>query len=176
MNANQTAEALRASAAADRAAAAESFDRSDTDGFVTQWAHGISAHLKDAQADIVANGGMAEVPALFDLDGNLVAAKLVQTRYGMAWGILPSDDPSGRFVGWFNPSEARKGATRLATDRRKGYTEGVVKAPAKAEIVSSGTGLSGAASARVAVRRTDGGFSRDVEIVTTVSEGYNLDF
>ena len=154
-------------AAADRDQAADaSFERSDTDGFLSQWASGITARLYRAQADIADAGGVAEFPALFDTAGNLVAAKLIETKFGMAWGLLPSDDPRGRFTGFFNPSKARTAAKRQAADARKGYQVGRVLAPAKAEVMGSGTGLAGAASCYVGTRRTDGGFSREVEIVS----------
>ena len=44
------ATALRAEAAEARAEAAASFERVDTDGFVSQWASGINAQLADAKA------------------------------------------------------------------------------------------------------------------------------
>lgn len=168
MTAKREADALRTEAAAHDAEAAASFDRCDTDGFVSQWANTITASRKRAQADIVADGGRATFPALFDLEGNLVAAKLVSTRYGMSWALLANDDPRSAFVGWVNPSTAATAAKRNAAMMRKGYTEGLVMAPAKADIVGSGKGLAGAASCYVATIRTDGGFSRDVTIVSTV--------
>lgn len=156
---------LRARAAESERKAQESWDRSDTDGFMSQWALGLSASKDRLQAEIDENGGRFEFAALFDLDGNLVPAKLIDTRYGLAWGILPDDDPHGRFVRWFNPSSARSDVTRLKNNRRKGYTEGRVLAPAKA--VLSGTN---ATSVRAVPLRTDGGFSRDVEIVETETQ------
>jgi hypothetical protein len=161
----ETAAQLRAKAIDADRAAADSFERSDTDGFLSQWASGITARLCRAKADLADADGRAEFPALFDTAGNLVAAKLVETRYGMAWGLLPDDNPSGRFTGWFSPSKAENPQRRKAADAAKGYQVGRVRAPAKAVIAGSGTGLSGAASAYVAVLRADGGFSRDVEIV-----------
>lgn len=162
---NQTAAQLREEARELDARAEESFQRCDTDGFLSQWANGISAQERRMQAEIVENGGRSTFPALFDLDGELVAAKLVDGKYGIVWGILPDDDPHGRFVEWFNPSRARTGAARRRNDERKGYRVGLVKAAARAKVIASGTGLSGAASAYVGVVRCDGGFSRDVEIV-----------
>lgn len=164
-----TAQELRDQAAKCSAESLASFERCDTDGFLSQWANDITARELRAQAEIVENGGRSEFPALFDLDGNLVAAKLVETRYGYAWALLESDDPRSRFVGWFNASKARKDAARIANNAKKGYSTGCVLAPAKAAIGSRGTGLAGAASAYVYVYRTDGGFSRDAEIVETVS-------
>jgi hypothetical protein len=161
-----TAAELRLQAAAAERAAADSFERSDTDGFVSQWASSLTARLKRTQADLAEAGGVSSFRALFDTDGNLVAAKWVETRFGYAWGLLPTDDPRGRFTGWFHPSEARSAARRKAADARKGYQVGRVLAPAKAELKGTGTGMAGATSVQVVVRRTDGGFSRDAEIVT----------
>jgi hypothetical protein len=167
----ERAQSLRALAAEHARRSQESFDRSDTDGFLSQWASDLTARQYRLAADLAEAGDRAEFPALFDLDGNLVAAKLITTRYGTAWALLESDDPNSRFIGWVNRSYAQKAATRNANMARKGYSEGTVLAPAKADIMGSGTGLSGAASAYVGVKRTDGGFSRDVEVVRTTEVG-----
>ena len=145
--------------------AQDSFDRCDTDGFLSQWASGMTGRLHRAKAEIAEQGGKAEFPALFDLAGNLVAAKLVETRYGMSLGILPDDSPDGSFVSWFSPSRARSDKTARANNARKGYYVGSVMAPANARTAGSGTGMSGCLSVYVQTYRTDGGFSRDVEIV-----------
>src|SRR5215831_19111709 len=160
---------LRGQAADADQRAAESWERSDTDGFLTQWAVGLTAQQLRRQAEIEDAGGTAVFTALFDTEGNLVPAKWVETRFGFAWGILPSDDPRGRFTGWFSPSQARDPARRKAADAAKGYQVGKVRVPARAIIDGQGHGLSG--SAWVAVIRADGGFSRDVEIVTAANYG-----
>jgi hypothetical protein len=161
----------REAAAKCRRDAAESWERSDTDGFVSQWASGVTAREYELKAQIAENGGRAEFPALFDLDGNLVAAKLVEVRdrYNpregatvSKWCVLESDDPRSSAVAWLTAFPVRK-----STLARKGYTEGCVLAPARAATGGSGTGLSGALSVSVYAKRTDGGFSRDVEVVTT---------
>jgi hypothetical protein len=158
----------RADAQAHRDEAAASFDRCDTDGFVSQWASGLSARQADLAAEIADNGGRAEFPALFDLDGNLVAAKLVYVNdrysYGSKvakWAVLADDDPRSAAVQWIKAFPVRR-----STMVRKGYTEGTVLAPAKADLGGGGTGLAGALTVREVAVRTDGGFSRDVEIVT----------
>ena len=162
-----TAQALRDKADAADQAAADSFDRSDTDGFVSQWASTTQARLYRVQADLAEAGNVHEFPALFTTDGELVAAKRIETRYGYAWGLLPSDDPRGRFTGWFNPSKAQDPAKRQAADARKGYQVGTVLAPAAAKLEGSGRGLAGALTVHPHIYRTDGGFSREVEIVST---------
>jgi hypothetical protein len=145
-----------AAAAAAEQAKADSWERSDTDGFLSQWASGLNANLHRAKAELLANDGMDEFPALFR-DGVLVAAKLIETRYGLKWGVLASDDPRSTVTLWFSPT------ARAA--KKHGYTIGTVKAPAVAFMDGKGYGMSG--SAWVAVKRTDKGFSRDVEVVST---------
>lgn len=167
---NAEADALRTAAQKSFSAAEESFQRSDTDGFLSQWALDLSGRKDLLQAEIVENGGTWEFPALFDLDGNLVAAKLIQTRYGMAWALLADDSGYGRFLGFFNPSRAISEERARVANARKGYYVGLVLAPAVAEIMGSGTGLSGAASCYVGVRRINGDFSRDV-VITDNGQG-----
>lgn len=57
--------------------------------------------------------------ALFDLDGNLLDARLVEGRFGMVWRIEGG--------GWFNPSKARNAAAARANNARKGYYVGACK-------------------------------------------------
>lgn len=165
----KTAAEHTANAQAHAAAENESFDRCDTDGFLTQWSHGILGQVEQRKAEIAANGGFAEFPALFDLNGELVPAKLVRTydRYKFChvskWRVQVSDTDETA-IAWITPFPVRK-----STMVKKGYTEGYVKAPANAKTWApeGARGLSGAASVSVVTYRTDGGFSRDVEIVTT---------
>lgn len=142
---------------------AESFDRCDTDGALTQWGNDMLAQEHRLAARIAENGGTWTFPALFDLDGKLVAAKSVKTQFGYSWALLASDDPDSEYVGWFNESQARSAAARNRNNARKGYTVGRVKAPARAEL--KGGNIMSVTAVPV---RLDGGFSRDVEIVSTV--------
>lgn len=158
--ATATAAQLRDQAAEHDRKAEESFQRCDTDGALSQWADSRMAGLYRLQADIEENGGRALFVALFDLDGNLVPAKWIETRYGMAWALLDEDNPRGRFKGFFRPSEARDGHRARATDARRGYYVGYVMAPAKAELRGGNV-----CTVTACAVRTDGGFSRDVEIV-----------
>lgn len=155
-----TPEDLRARAAAREQEAERSFRDCDTDGFLTQWAHGINAQKDRLQAAITEGGGTAEFAALFDLDGNLIAAKYVETRFGYAWGILADDDPHGRIVRWVNASEAKKAKTARANDAKKGFYIGIVAAPAVADLHGGN-----ACTVTAYPKRTDGGFSRDVTII-----------
>lgn len=140
--------------------AIDSFDRCDTDGFVSQWASGVLAAEEHEKAYLAGNGGVEDFAALFDLHGNLVAAKLVTTRYGLCWGILTTDDPNSRIAKFITAFPKRE-----STMARKGFYEGTVRCPAHVSLAGSGTGLSGALSVRPCIRRNDRGFSRDVVII-----------
>lgn len=158
----------RAEAAAHGEEAHDSFERSDTDGALSQWASGISARLASARADIAARGGKAKFPALFDLDGNLVPAKLVRTQYGTSFGLLSDPtDPSSPFTGWVAPSSAQSDAARRRNMAKKGYYVGTILAPAAATTAApeGARGLGGALSVYIDVFRTDGGFDANAEVV-----------
>ena len=160
----QTPETLRAEAAAADQAAADSFDRCDTDGFLSQWASGLTAQQKRAEANLVENGGMSTFPALFTLDGTPVPAKLVTTRYGTKFAVFATAADVASYnatvVAWVNPF------VKPAFLAKKGYKVQQVLAPAKATMRGSGNGLAGAASVQVVVVRTDGGFNPDAEVVS----------
>jgi hypothetical protein len=156
-----TATELRERAAAHDAAAQASYERCDTDGALSQRAHGLNAHKDLLQAQIVEAGGTARFVALFDLEGNLVPAKWIQTGEGrMVFGLLDPVTLRGRFIGWFNPSQAAKAATARRNDAKKGYTIGYVAAPARAELRGGNI-----ACVMAQAVRTDGGFSPDVQIL-----------
>ena len=71
------ADELRSEAAKREQSAADSFDRCDTDGFLSQWASGLTARELRLQAEIEEADGLAEFRGLFDKDGNRIKAKLV---------------------------------------------------------------------------------------------------
>jgi len=127
-----TAADLRAQAAAHEAEAHASFERCDTDGALSQWASGINAQKARLQATIEDFGGLAEFNALFDLDGNWVPARTITGRYGKCWMIL---DEQGEATGQFAPfAPARK-----STLEKRGFREGTVLRPARADIGSHGS-------------------------------------
>lgn len=124
----------------------ESFERVDTDGFLSQWASDITARKLRVQADIERAGGVQEFPALFDLEGNRAPAKLIRGRYGMTW--LVKTGPAYEDVKFISAFPKRE-----ATMERKGYREGHEVAPARAIL----TGDDGPCSVAVTVIRLDGG-------------------
>lgn len=152
MTTQPTAAALRDQATQHEADAAESFDRCDTDGFVSQWASGLNAQQARREADIVEAGGVATFGryVLEDLDGNPVAAKLIDGRYGPCWALT---DDAGDFTGKFISAHP----VRESTLARKGYREGreLFVAEAKAKMHGHGTGLASAHTVHVVTAPRD---------------------
>ena len=69
---------------------ADSFERSDTDGFLSQWSSNINGRLELTRADIAEAGGTAQFAGLFEGDSR-VKAQQVSTRWGLAW-VLHEDE------------------------------------------------------------------------------------
>jgi hypothetical protein len=152
----QTPEGLRAKAAEADRKAEESFERSDTDGFLSQWALNITARKDRLQAELLENGGRSEFLALFDADGEQVPARQIDTRYGTKWGVFASwadaEAYGGDIIQWVNVAYTDRQRANLA---KKGFRQGWVLKRAVAKILGSGTGLSGAANAFVGVVPVD---------------------
>lgn len=145
-----TADELRTQAADQDRAAAESFERCDTDGFLSQWASGLSASLLRAKAELAEQDGLIDINALFTLDGQVASTHHGWGRYGEYWVLTDAaaDQFGKRF---FSPSKAKDPARAAATNRSKGFTVGSIRVRGHARILSGGTGLGGAASARATI-------------------------
>jgi hypothetical protein len=143
------ADKLRASAAQHRADAAESFERCDTDGFVTQAASGLNAQKDDMAARIADAGGVwrFERVVLARLDGSAVDARVVSTKYGERWRVDADD-------AWLPYMPARE-----STLARRGYYERVETAVAPAAAIHwsppGARGFSGLTSVQTIIIRTD---------------------
>ena len=61
----------------------DSFERSDTDGFLTQWSAGLNAELCRTRAKIMQNDGDDVFVGLWDGDRR-VRAKIISTKFGMS--------------------------------------------------------------------------------------------
>ena len=151
---NTQAEDLREQARQKDQQARDSFERCDTDGFLSQWASGLTATKLRLAADLL------EEPerwfaALFDLNGNRVRAKLYNGGYGTCWMFCDANDkPTGTFITAFPKRES--------TMAKKGYREDEELAPGKVDIVGGGgRGLAGAANCRAAIVRADQGYPED---------------
>lgn len=125
---------LREYAQSCRRQSAESFERCDTDGFLSQKANDVTAQVYDYQAEIVENGGRASFLCLFDLDGNVVPAVYVESNFGyreMVWMLLDGRRGCGKY---FTPSKAKKEGVARINDAKKGYYVGYADAPAQAKV------------------------------------------
>lgn len=169
--ADKPAAEWRAMASGGRRDEAASFERCDTDGFLSQWSSGLHGRLYDLCADLAETGGIAELDWIFDAEtGEPVADwKWVQGRYGSSILIPGAEYGQGRF---FRPSSAAKGATRLARDKAKGFYWGVVKAEVVVMMGGGGTGLAGALSVRPIMERRKGA---PLMVVAEVSDRYEGD-
>jgi hypothetical protein len=153
----RTPESLRELARQKENEAHESFQRCDTDGALSQWASEINARRLYVEADILENDGLAEFPALFTLDGELVTAIVIDGRFGACWMLL---DDAGESLGEFVPfSPARR-----STLEKRGYTEGLVLRPARAKVSAHSGGM---ATAYVDIVATDAPTDAPAKIITT---------
>lgn len=138
------------------AAKADSFERSGNDGFLSQAAHGALAAAAHMEAELEKNGGRHLAPALFDLDGNMVHAKYVDSKFGRpSWGIWNNPECKGRPIAFVTESSAMSETARAKAIAKKGYTVGTVWAPAE---IRGGWQPSWI--------RTDGGYSADNDVVS----------
>lgn len=145
----KTAEEHRAKAAKHERDAAESWERSDTDGFLSQWASGINARVQHTNADIAEAGGVATFKRtrLVTLEGEATDARRVRTRYGLKWRLDSAD-------AWLPYRPVRE-----STLAKRGYREvdEFAVAPAKAETWAppGAKGLGSAHLVTVIIVRTD---------------------
>jgi hypothetical protein len=129
------AEALEAEANDAIQRAHDSFERSDTDGCLTQWAAGITADLRRVQARILRDGKKASFCGLYEGDRR-VAARVITNQFGTSW--LLRDDEALRFGRKFIPE-----GNNSRVQKALGLHEATETAPAAAKNASNGTGLSG---------------------------------
>jgi hypothetical protein len=126
----------------------ESWERSDTDGFLSQWANGMTAQLNDAKVAILKNGGYARFRVLCDGDGNVVSTKeyWFTNPYSFVregkWR-LPESLADGLGRKWIPVGDKSRIQKRLGLHEESRWF------PAYAEITGGGKGLGGAASCYV---------------------------
>ena len=119
----KTSESLRADANRLDREAVESFERCDTDGFLSQWAKGITAEKKRMEADLLENDGLAEIACLVDDRGEILPAVYLPTRYGRCYALFVSFDAAnangGEIVEWLGNGKIRERGYRNAFALRK---------------------------------------------------------
>lgn len=126
----------------------------------TDWTYDLDEQRRRLQDYLDRHQGRAHFPALFTLEGDLVAARLVTTHNGTYWGVLTSDDPHSKVRCWFRESTAKRSGLARKHDAAHGYYVGCILANAKLETVGSTR-----STWRVAIVRADHGFSRNVEVL-----------
>lgn len=149
------AEALDNAQRGNHQEAGESFERCDTDGFVSQWASGVSAAANQEAAALARAHGLAEFPVLLHADDGTVASVDRRSgQWGMYWVLnqaardrLPADAKG--IVGEPNCKTHAREVTNLA---RKGYRIATMRARGRVELTGGGSGLSGALSVYPVVR------------------------
>lgn len=134
--------------------AVDSFERCDTDGFLSQWASSLNSQLDRTNAEILEAGGVSEFDAVFDLQGNYQPAVLIDTRFGKAWSLT---DSNGKFLNppVFLPTRP----ARASTIKKKGYTIGSVIRKAHAK-------LAGKVNVGVAIVPSEGWTKEPLEVVS----------
>lgn len=145
----KTAAEWRAESAEMFAKREESYDRCDTDGFLSQWALGSLSQDYSLRAQLAEANGLTEVCALFDLDGELVPSVHGWGEYGEYFAVLDNDERGCRR--FFNPSKARNEETARKNNAAKGFYIGRVKTQGKVKMLGGGKGLSGCASSYNAI-------------------------
>jgi hypothetical protein len=118
----------------------QSYERSDTDGWLSQYASDFMSRKYLLSADLARQDGIWEFEALFTPGGALVPnATYIKTKKGKwVWRI-----GSGQAVTWFDPSQAKDGSLRRKRDMTKGFLVGAIRTRAVIRTYSVGHGLSG---------------------------------
>ena len=152
MTTSKTPAELRGEAAAHEQEARDSFERCDTDGFLSQWANGLTASKKHMEASLIEKGGVADMMGLFDLDGNRVRAKIITGQYGLCWAFCDTND---KFIGKFISAFPK----RASTMERKGYREDWEIVAVKVEIRGANK-----VSCQPVYVRLDNGYPEDAKV------------
>lgn len=145
-------EELREQAFRYRKAKEDSFQQCDTDGFVSQWAHGINAQKLDREIKVLENGGYDLFPVLCDEDGRVIADHIFEfkNRYGFSSDLkwrLPDDLAEKLGRKWVPVGSNSRVQKALGLHEERRWFK------ATACIRSNGTGISGAATAFVTTRK-----------------------
>jgi len=124
----------------------DSFERCDTDGFLSQHCHALKADEYRHAAQLLRQGGMEYLPRLVRIaDGKVVRAKLITHK--SPWGMKESwmlVDQNGKPTGTFFPNAPKSRKLGLA-----GVAIRNVLVPCKAKLKAYGTGMAGLASMSV---------------------------
>jgi hypothetical protein len=142
---------LREEAKRNREREEESFQRCDTDGFLSQWALGIGAQEREREAELADAGYMVVRPALMDIESGEIVAACVHIskskfHYGeeFQWKVYRKN---GQW-NWFWCGLAKRESTYTKKGLRKVYVlaPGTMYSRSPGDNRPEGRGLSGAAN------------------------------
>lgn len=108
----------------------ESWERSDNDGFLSQWASDQMAGIYNHNALVVDAGGV-ESSALVEIETGEIVATMADYKEGQyGWYYLIRDDAVAARIGRFiSTSNASKAETREANNAKKGVRVVTVMVP-----------------------------------------------
>lgn len=118
----QAAADFRAAARDENERRIRSIQDSDTDGFLSQWAHQQIEQRYLAYAATCEARGRIQVPTLFR-DGQPVVTRLIDGQYGTSWGVVGDNGRIAEYIGMSHASTDKRQAAHYA---KKGYTLGEV--------------------------------------------------
>ena len=122
-----TPEQWREKARGNRKAAAESWERSDTDGFMSQWASGVMADEYETCAVLAEDGGLTTTRALFFAGTDKVASTHQgEGQWGTYW-VLNDEAAAAHGKRFLSESKASTGEKQRAAMVKKGFTIGRVR-------------------------------------------------
>lgn len=137
---------LREQAKGNRQAAADSFERCDTDGFMSQWASNVTAGAYELAASIAEDHGWIERPALFTLDGTFLTAVRRDSQnhgWGMYWDVPAAKAAqAGLAKRYVNESKARGPVARAKAYAKKGVAIGTIRIRPYVTLGGSSTNVS----------------------------------
>jgi len=140
----------------------ESWERSDTDGFLSQWASGLTGQLEKTREGIARAGGVADFKGLYDGDRRLRAKQVTFADRHAGYGTKTMwllDEPETEKYGrkWIPIGD------RSRVQKSLSLVERWELAPAWAKMDGRGTGLSG--SAWVATYRRGDEWGQDSQLM-----------
>lgn len=137
---DHTADEWREMARECRQRSADSFDRCDTDGFLSQWASDSLANTYRYLAELAEGSGDVQVitwPMMATPSGDWVPVPEWRWVKGNFRSSVRVWD--GTNVHWWNPSQARKAATAQRNDEKKGFRWGQALAHVHVQTRSAGS-------------------------------------
>lgn len=131
---------FRTSSAKHHQNAQDSFDRCDTDGFISQYSSGLNGQLDHAKALLADRGGLTVVPVIIDLaTDQIIGVRSVHGKFGES---IPCQK-DGKTL-WIAPY-----AKRESTYTAKGVRQAFMHCYAFCKFSGSGYGFSGLGSVGV---------------------------